>query len=84
MSSRLLRASPPGVPVRTGDGADVSGSEHKKQKARRLDRAFHYKPGNFLLSHIVAYAVPSGLRSLTAVFGMGTGGSSSLWSPRNR
>jgi hypothetical protein len=41
------------------------------------------KPGNFLLSHIVAYAVPSGLRGLTAVFGMGTGGSSSLRSPRN-
>ena len=40
------------------------------------------KPGDFLLSHIVAYAVPSGLRSLTTVFGMGTGGSSSLRSPR--
>ena len=32
MSSRLLRASPPGVPVRTGDGADVSKSEHKSKR----------------------------------------------------
>ena len=40
------------------------------------------KPGDFLLSHTVACAVPSGLRSLTSVFGMGTGGSSSLGSPR--
>ncbi len=42
------------------------------------------KPCNFLLSHTLARAVPSGLRSLTSVFGMGTGGSSSLRSPRKR
>ena len=41
-----------------------------------------FKPGNFLLSHTLARAVQSGLRGLTAVFGMGTGGSLSLWSPR--
>src|SRR5258705_8083834 len=40
------------------------------------------KPGNFLRSHTLARAVPSGLRGLTSVFGMGTGGSLSLWSPR--
>ena len=45
---------------------------------------FCFKPGNFLLSHTLARAVPSGLRGLTSVFGMGTGGSLSLWSPRNR
>src|SRR5258705_8875095 len=39
-------------------------------------------PGNFLRSHTLARAVPSGLRGLTSVFGMGTGGSLSLWSPR--
>src|SRR6185437_15096056 len=55
----------------------------KKQKARSEDRAFRNKPGNFLLSHTVACAVPSGLRGLTSVFGMGTGGSLSLRSPRN-
>ena len=43
-----------------------------------------YKPGNFLLSHTLARAVQSGLRGLTSVFGMGTGGSLSLRSPRNR
>ena len=48
------------------------------------DRAYMNKPGDFLLSHTLARAVPSGLRGLTAVFGMGTGGSLSLWSPRSR
>ena len=37
-----------------------------------------FRPGNFLLSHTLARAVQSGLRGLTAVFGMGTGGSLSL------
>ena len=41
-----------------------------------------FRPGNFLLSHTLARAVQSGLRGLTAVFGMGTGGSLSLKSPR--
>ena len=31
------------------------------------------KPGGDLLSHTVSRAVPSALRGLTAVFGMGTG-----------
>lgn len=39
------------------------------------------KSGGALLSHAVASAVPSGLRSLTAVFGMRTGVASSLWPP---
>ena len=34
--------------------------------------------GGDLLSHTVSRAVPSALKSLTSVFGMGTGGSSSL------
>ena len=38
-------------------------------------------PGNVLLSHTVARAVPSALRGLTAVFGMGTGVALSLRSP---
>ena len=54
------------------------------KKAQSLDDwAFEIKPGDFLLSHTVACAVPSGLGSLTSVFGMGTGGSSSLRSPRS-
>ena len=39
------------------------------------------KPGNVLLSHAVTSIVPSPRRGLTAVFGMGTGGSPSPWSP---
>jgi len=34
--------------------------------------------GGDLLSHAIARAVPSALRSLTTVFGMGTGVTSSL------
>jgi hypothetical protein len=36
------------------------------------------KPGNDLLSHQVTLAVPSALKGLTSVFGMGTGVSPSL------
>ena len=38
-------------------------------------------PGDVLLSRAVASQVPSALRGLTSVFGMGTGGSLSLLSP---
>ena len=38
--------------------------------------------GDVLLSHALARAVPSGLRGLTAVFGMGTGVTPSLESPK--
>lgn len=38
--------------------------------------------GGVLLSHRPAPAVPSGLRGLTAVFGMGTGVTPSLWPPK--
>jgi hypothetical protein len=41
------------------------------------------KPGNDLLSHSAPRAVPSALKSLTSVFGMGTGVASSLWLPGN-
>jgi hypothetical protein len=53
-----------------------------------LDRAQHlagcalFYLGNVLLSHTLARAVPSGLKGLTSVFGMGTGGSPSLQSPK--
>ena len=35
-------------------------------------------PGGVLLSHAVTHAVSSAMRSLTAVFGMGTGVTSAL------
>ena len=61
------------------------GSSEIQKRLRWIPEAFcRFKPGDFLLSHTVARAVPSGLRSLTTVFGMGTGGSSSLKSPRSR
>ena len=34
---------------------------------------FYFIPGGDLLSHTVTRAVPSALRGLTSVFGMGTG-----------
>ena len=37
--------------------------------------------GNVLLSQVVTNQVPSALKGLTSVFGMGTGGSLSLYSP---
>ena len=47
-------------------------------------KGFLYKEfGDDLLSHTVSHAVPSALKSLTSVFGMGTGGASSLWSPKD-
>jgi hypothetical protein len=40
-------------------------------------------PGDVLLFHAVASAVPSALKGLTSVFGMGTGVTPPLWSPGN-
>src|SRR6266478_593700 len=54
----------------------------EKHKRPDLSVGPRDKPGNFLRSHTLARAVPSGLKGLTSVFGMGTGGSPSLWSPR--
>ena len=52
------------------------------KKAHPEGRAFPKNdPGDVLLSHAVAHAVPSALRGLTSVFGMGTGVALSLWSP---
>jgi hypothetical protein len=50
-----------------------------KPPMSRAQRGFGVKEiGGDLLSHTVSHAVPSALKSLTSVFGMGTGGSSSL------
>jgi hypothetical protein len=40
--------------------------------------------GGVLLSHTASRAVPSALKSLTSVFGMGTGVASSPSPPKNR
>src|ERR1035441_386007 len=69
---------------RKGRANEIGGNRvRKKTKGLRRSEGLLIKPGDVLLSHTLARAVPSGLRSLTAVFGMGTGGSSSLGSPRN-
>ena len=47
----------------------------------RKIQGFERIPGDVLLSHIVSHAVPSALKSLTSVFGMGTGVTSLLSSP---
>ena len=53
-----------------------------RKKAPRASRGFFVmNPGDVLLSHAVPHAVPSALKSLTAVFGMGTGVASSLSPP---
>ncbi len=55
---------------------------HKKSPSEK-QRGFKRIPGGVLLSHTVTRAVPSALKSLTSVFGMGTGVSSSPLPPEN-
>ncbi len=57
------------------------GGGEKKGEARRLP---HTDSGSVLLSHNLAVAVSSALEGLTAVFGMGTGGSPPAWPPESR
>ena len=45
--------------------------------------SFFMESGNVLLSQVVSNQVPSALKGLTSVFGMGTGGSLSPLSPEN-
>ena len=50
----------------------------EKRKAPGGNPGALHNPGDVLLSHAVAHAVSLAMRSLTAVFGMGTGVSSAL------
>ena len=52
----------------------------KRRKPASSDAGFQ-NPGSVLLSHRVAPAVPSAQKSLTSVFGMGTGVTSSVLPP---
>ena len=54
----------------------------KKSPTPNWYEGFRKGFGGDLLSHPVAQAVPSAQRSLTAVFGMGTGVASSLLPPK--
>ena len=61
-------------------GYDGRGGKKKKtpRSAELIGGFWVKKFGGVLLSHTVTRAVPSAQKSLTTVFGMGTGGSSSL------
>ena len=52
-----------------------------KSPTGEIRSGFDNTPGDALLSHKVALAVPSALEGLTAVFGMGTGVAPPLISP---
>ena len=59
-----------------------SGDEPKRKRSRIPNEkpqtfvwGFHLESGNVLLSRAVSSQVPSALKGLTSVFGMGTGGS---------
>ena len=54
------------------------------QKATLIsERGLYFYAGDDLRSHTLSRAVPSALRGLTSVFGMGTGGSPAVRSPTN-
>ena len=48
---------------------------NKKRTHPVRDESFFMESGNVLLSQVVSNQVPSALKGLTSVFGMGTGGS---------
>ena len=54
------------------------GSAYKEKGPRGSPEGLLYYPGGVLLSHAVTRAVSLAMKSLTAVFGMGTGVTSSL------
>ena len=56
---------------------------NKKTRNQHLIPGFEEKFGGVLLSHPASRAVPSAVKSLTTVFGMGTGVASSLLPPKN-
>ena len=73
VSARALPSLPPHDPS--------DPARHGRRGAFLLSRGQKKKLGDVLLSH--PKAVPSALKGLTSVFGMGTGGTPSLRSPSN-
>jgi hypothetical protein len=70
------------APVSDPDPGFAGVTPNKKPlgKSKRLFVLINL--GGVLLSHVVPHAVPSALKSLTSVFGMGTGVSSSPSPPK--
>src|SRR5437016_1199317 len=62
----------------------MPNEDPQTQKATLIsERGLYFYAGDDLLSHTLSRAVQSALRGLTAVFGMGTGGSPAVRSPTN-
>ena len=64
--------------------AHRKGEEGEKKEGGAREAPPQEDSGGVLLSHNLAVAVSSALEGLTAVFGMGTGGSPPAWPPENR
>ena len=75
-SATPARCQHAGVLTRTCPGMRMC-TRTPKRKSPPTDkccrRAFEVKAGDVVLSHTISRAVPSALRGLTTVFGMGTG-----------
>ena len=54
-------------------GSQIEIEDAKSPTSYKRSGAFELNPGGDLLSHTATRAVPSALRGLTSVFGMGTG-----------
>jgi hypothetical protein len=63
-------------------GETIFQCMNKKTRNQNMIPGFEKKFGGVLLSHPASRAVPSALKSLTSVFGMGTGVTSSLLPPK--
>ena len=86
-SERAARMGAGARDAHAAAGAARRRRARKKQAPGRnpaLSMHGNQLPGNDLLSHTLARAVPWALRGLTAVFGMGTGVSPSPQSPEKR
>ena len=64
-----------------GDGPGETVSRGQRNKPSHTAELISLESGNVLLSRPVSRQVPSALKGLTSVFGMGTGGSLSPLSP---
>ena len=63
------------------DETKASAFRRQREKPSQTAELFSLESGNVLLSRPVSRQVPSALKGLTSVFGMGTGGSLSPLSP---
>ncbi len=71
------------LPIRpdAGDRGACGDAENDEERLPEGMALFIEKTGGVLLSQGISPQVPSALRGLTSVFGMGTGVTLSLWPP---